>query len=94
MHAAPWDHHTSWSMCPHCGELHDGVANMTSTNPPKEGDFGMCFECGDWCVFNADGSRRKPNDDEQRTLATDPELIHTTLSYWEFRRMHPERWPT
>jgi len=92
-HEARWDHHTSWMLCPHCGALHDGAANMTGDNAPSEGDFNLCFECGDWAVFTADGQRRKPIDAELTILATEPELIEMTRRYWEFRAMHPERWP-
>ncbi len=94
VHEAQWDHHTSWSMCPHCGELHDGAAAMTSDHPPTEGDVGICFECGGWTVFQADGSRRKPTPEEQAEIDADPRTQHTLEMYWKFRRMHPERWPT
>ena len=92
-HEARWDHHTQWSMCPHCGALHDGAARMDGDGQgPTEGAFGLCWECGDWTVYTADLQRRKPTDEESILLATEPELIHAMKTYWQYRLMFP-KWP-
>lgn len=90
-HAAPFDHHVPWSICPHCGALQDGAANMTNTDAPEEGDVSMCFECGGWAVFEADGSRVvMPADHE---AWGDPDIQKTIAVYRLMRSQHPERWP-
>lgn len=90
-HSASYDHHVPWSTCPWCGALQDGAANMTNTDMPEEGDVGMCFECGGWCVYKADYSReRMPAD---HPAWQDPRIQSAIQMYNTFRHMHPERWP-
>jgi hypothetical protein len=81
------------SSCPHCGVGYDIGSDM-SDEPyvPETGDFELCYECGDWAVYTIDGQRRKPNDDELTRLATDPDLLRETRSYWRYRWEHPRRW--
>ncbi len=92
-HGAPYDHHVAWSMCPHCGALQDGAANMTSEHAPEEGDVCICFECGRWCEFDDKGGRRKLTPEKVEEVMKDPRIRHANRTYWEFRSMHPERWP-
>ena len=89
-HSAPYDHHVQWSICPYCGALQDGAANMTNIDAPEPGDISICFECGEWAEFDDKLERVKLTD---TTKLDDPEIQNFIARYWEFRAMYPERWP-
>lgn len=66
---------TAIETCPHCGRVNELATSIgenleISKRVPKAGDFGICIGCGEWHIFEADGGRRKPNDDEYETIAT------------------------
>lgn len=56
--------------CPWCGTVHDGLVGMSSAATPNPGDVSLCIECGEWSVFAADLSRRKPTEDEFTSIGT------------------------
>ena len=84
------DHHVQWSICPHCGALQDGAANMTGEKAPEEGDISMCFECGGWSEFGEDGVTRHELTDKSKL--DDPYIQLAIATYWHIRGEHPERW--
>lgn len=44
---SPGDFRVPPSPCPHCGKVFDGAGMIpgNTPEPPKQGDFTVCFEC-------------------------------------------------
>lgn len=59
-------------LCPWCGKHNDRASSVEGEHTPSEGDFSPCIGCGEWSVFQADLSQRKPTDAEFAVLAEDP----------------------
>lgn len=64
--------------CPYCGKVND-AATRTSEEPsfPSAGALTVCFGCGEWSIFEADFSLRKPTDSEEATLWEDFHCVRT-----------------
>jgi thymidine kinase len=61
------------TVCPHCGQAHDEVAELDGKEQaePADGDLTLCFKCGQWAVFDARGEAglRPPTDLEVLAIA-------------------------
>lgn len=62
--------------CPFCGYVSDGIANMTGTEMPEDGDVTICMECGIIAVVSttAPTGLRRPTPDERSTFLRDPDI--------------------
>jgi hypothetical protein len=69
-------------VCPYCQDELDAqtVIKSKDPRPPQPGDFGLCFSCGEWHIFETAGVR-KPDDDEQTTIGTDSKF-RTAREAW------------
>ena len=69
-------HRMNPTPCPFCGKPLDAASPTEGSNDrqPSDGDLSMCIYCGEWIVFNADLTFRKPNDEEYEEVARDPQL--------------------
>lgn len=63
----PWCH-VKFDLATHVG----GKAGKGPPARPKEGDFTLCIQCGEWCVFTASGDLRKPTHPEFEEIAKEP----------------------
>jgi len=61
--------------CPWCGQNNEAISPPgDDKSPPGDGDFNMCFSCGEWSIFDSKqpGGTRKPVFEEYMHIATDP----------------------
>ncbi len=62
--------------CWHCLKQQRLVAHATAAQDqrePEAGDLALCYDCGEWNVFNAEGGLEKPNDDDYDALVGNTE---------------------
>ena len=65
--------HYPLTPCPWCLKGINAAAPAEGgDDAPGEGDVTICFECGEWCLFTAEMTLRKPTDDELTEIALDP----------------------
>lgn len=57
--------------CPFCGRVNT-MADNGHDSIPQDGDLSMCWKCGEFGVFNADGTVRKPTPSETAEIEEDP----------------------
>lgn len=72
--------------CPYCGAMADGATAPNEAGRPRlpaEGDIGICCECIEISIFQADGQKRKPTAAELIEIAGDPNV--TLLVNWARR---------
>jgi len=64
------------SRCPFCRKANDRQMNTQSKRRPEDGDWSLCFSCGEWAVYQLDGhdNVRKPTWPEYQLIAASPEL--------------------
>jgi hypothetical protein len=60
----PFPLHSHPHVCPWCHEEMPNVSGMNTKERPTEGAVSLCIQCGEWAVFQGNGSLRKPTDDE------------------------------
>jgi hypothetical protein len=61
--------------CPFCGKGIDSASPVDESDQrPSDGDLSLCIYCGEWLVFNADMTFRKPTDEDYEVIASDPAL--------------------
>jgi hypothetical protein len=55
----------SWreSPCPNCGKRIDAATPVKEIEPPRPGDYSICFYCGEWLIFTETGVRVASEDD-------------------------------
>lgn len=61
--------------CPFCGRENEAASPPgKDPTPPGDGDFNMCFSCGEWSIFDSTqvGGARKPVFAEYVIIATNP----------------------
>jgi len=70
--------------CPYCGVVTNGIANMTDTDLPEDGDVSICMDCGILAVVSttAPTGLRRPTADERSTFLRDPD-IQKLLWAWQ-----------
>jgi len=51
-------------LCPECGYVADTYTSL-QPEPPKEGDYTICFNCGALIVFDADIVQRLATEEER-----------------------------
>lgn len=72
-------HHTSdFSSCPYCGYKTDAATGVPGqSGGPSEGDFGLCAECHQVCVFDKYMHLRLPTSEELATAMSNDTLLET-----------------
>lgn len=70
--------------CPHCGALHECVSNAQGERPPSPGDVTLCFDCGEWCVFDDKLELAKPDDGLMIEIGSNPECYMIRASWLAF----------
>lgn len=85
-------HHEMKTVCPHCGYRHDAAAAVDDDERgPEDGNLSLCFECGEWSVFE-DGNLRKPTDAEYLDFGTLPSIQKIRRAWVDMdRRRRRER---
>jgi hypothetical protein len=69
--------HEIQSYCSYCGKLHDRTSAVAPKGKyrrepmPEEGDITLCFDCGEWSVYDSQGQLRKPTEQERIHLRND-----------------------
>ena len=73
--------------CSNCGSQFDRSKNVADDDHerPEEGTATLCLYCGEWSIFNADMSLRKPTSVEAVELATDS-AARSLRACWERSR--------
>lgn len=74
--------------CPFCGKLQNAATALTDAadeHPPRSGDLSFCFDCGEWCAYNADMTLRPCNDAELDYIGSDPECRHLRAAWVQHR---------
>jgi hypothetical protein len=64
-------------VCPFCERESDATACVSDEEAvPSDGDFTLCFYCGEWAVFSSiiAGGLRKPKSTEYDILGQDKEM--------------------
>lgn len=63
------------SACPFCGTANEAVSNPFGDAGPDDGDFSLCFTCGEWAIFDstATGGQRKPTVAEYQEIVNQPQ---------------------
>jgi len=69
--------------CPWCGKHLDRSSSVNCEEAPEEGDFTLCFGCGEWSVFASGMHLRKPDDEEFDEIGTDPEMMKVRWAWTE-----------
>lgn len=46
--------------CPWCGYKADAAAGVNHEDRPEPGDRALCFNCGEWSIFDDNMDYRKP----------------------------------
>jgi hypothetical protein len=70
------EHVTPTNKCPHCGHKIDRAMSTDRDEPPTEGSISVCLECVNISTFKADGTLRKPTDDELKRYENRPDVIN------------------
>jgi hypothetical protein len=75
------------SICPFCNQHHEAATAMGETPQPSDGAVSMCFQCGQFSVFDSDtfGGLRKPTKKEQRHFDRD-EKLRELVTAWKVTR--------
>lgn len=60
--------------CPWCGRENEVHTAGNTEGSPDEGDISLCWKCREPSVFLADGSLRKPTDEERAKILADPDV--------------------
>lgn len=62
--------------CPFCGQNNEAVTPPEGGRGPQDGDFSMCFTCGEWAIFDSrmSGGMRKPLFPDYMKIATSPKM--------------------
>ena len=72
--------------CPRCGTFfeagtrRDLPAIVVTDEKPEPGDKLICLDCGMPSVVDADGTARRPTDEEKKLMSEDDEYV-TVLNY-------------
>ena len=72
--------------CPWCERQHQAASGLGNAEVPDEGSVSLCWGCYKASFFMADGSLRKPTDEEQASLDADPEIRYALYSLRESTR--------
>lgn len=70
--------------CPFCKYHHDRALGIDGTQPPKDGDYSMCHNCGELSVYEGD-KLRVPTRNEYLEIATDPDIQWVRTAWHKFR---------
>ena len=63
-------------ICWNCGKSNDCVSPADeSEDPPKSGDYGLCFNCGEVMVYTGLGIRSRQPTSEERQAALDHDEV-------------------
>lgn len=78
---------TDWMIvsCPHCGTKHNRHSPITERGAPPpaihEGAVTLCFDCGEWSIFDDRLDLRKPTETESSEIKADP-LANKVRKTW------------
>jgi len=69
--------------CPHCLKTHDRASCLDNDATPKDGDFTLCVQCGEWAIFDrkAPGRLRVPTVDEYMHIGQS-DLMRKARAAW------------
>ena len=70
--------------CPKCGAKNDAMTDIAGEDAPNDGDFVICFDCGEVLIFEQ-GKLREPFVEEADELATDS-TVQAVLDAWRANR--------
>jgi hypothetical protein len=73
------DQRTFPSPCPHCGTVHDAIANADGERYAESGDFTLCLNCAAICVFGPGLTLRRLNAGDQKELQANPAFARRLL---------------
>lgn len=74
------------SVCPYCGRQNTLASGMNVDEPPDEGSVNLCWRCREPSLFTADGSLRKPTDEERADIMADPDVKRALYAMTESTR--------
>lgn len=77
--------HELKTLCPHCGALHECASNIEGDELPSADDVTLCFQCGEWCVFDSELKLVKPGDDLLIGIGSNPECYMIRASWLAFK---------
>jgi hypothetical protein len=75
--------------CPHCSKLLNSATHapgQPDIRPPEPDDITLCFGCGEFCLFTADMTLRKPTEDELIEIGLDPDARQARENWVQFQR--------
>src|SRR5688500_6985800 len=79
------DFETTPSPCPFCDYVMDGAFNALEPVKPSPGDFSLCINCGEWCVFGDDMRLRKPSHEEYEAIVSEEFFSRIRVSWLQMK---------
>jgi len=77
------------SPCPFCGKkLNQAASSEDPDLVPCENDISICIKCGEVVIFKADGSLRKPSQEEAAEFENDEDIQHELNLVHRMRARH------
>jgi len=78
---------TSGTVCPTCGSRNDANTAVSGERGPAEGDFCVCFGCGEICRYTVELKLRKCETPELQQLPSrERRMLRTLAAKLRFRR--------